>query len=266
MTKAIKIDTTYLKSTNARYDMKTNSMLKSYTRVPYRITKVNTSEGEQWIPSQLFQELSDLTKQGTATLTSFTWDAVSKDGEYILIGAQACEVIFMTVKDGRYSYHSRNEHKENKNVNDKSLAQMKRKKIVWIVGSTTGVFNSKEVEDLKDYLKEVEGGVCTEDTQTDSTKILEALEAAPQLEYIKGSFAKGRDRIQSRVSRLEKMGIKIIKVHTIKGSKAERKLPRYWIETDRGFIKRDMDADAPESGINFYAADERPTFTRWLDT
>ena len=61
-------------------------------------------------------------------------------------------------------------------------------------------FNSKEVEDLKDYLREVEE-VCIEDVGTDNTEILEALEVAPQLEYIKGSFAKGRDRIQSRVSR-----------------------------------------------------------------
>ena len=44
----------------------------------------------------------------------------------------------MTVKDGRFSYHSRNEYKDTKNVDNKSLAQMKRKGIVWIVSSTTG--------------------------------------------------------------------------------------------------------------------------------
>ena len=246
MTKAIRINTTYLKSTNARYDMRKNSMLKSYTRLPYRITKVNTSEGEQWIPSQLFQELYGLTRGGTATLTPFTWEAVAQDGEYILIGAQACELIFMTVEGGRYSYHSRNEHKENKRVNNKSLAQMKRKGIVWIVT--------------------VKEEAASEGTQTDNTKILEALEAAPREEYIRGSNIEGRDQIGSRVSRLEKMGINIIKVHTIEGSKAKRKFPRYWIETDQGFIKRDMDADAPEGKINFYTADERPAFTGWLNT
>ena len=246
MTKAITIDTTYLKSTNARYDMRKDSMLKSYTRLPYRITKVNTSEGEQWIPSQLFQELFGLTRGGVATLTPFTWEAVAQDGKYILIGAQACELIFMTVEGGRYSYHSRNEHKENKNISDKSLGQMKRKGIVWIVT--------------------VKEEAASEGTQTDNSKILKALEVAPREEYIRGSNIKGRDRIHRYVSRLEEMSIKIIKVHTIEGSKAEKRFPRYWIETDRGFIKREMDAGAPEGEINFYAADERPTFTRWLDT
>lgn len=144
--------TTILKRTiGSRYSGK--GFIQSYTHAGTKISLVDTSKGEKWIPTSLLVEMSTIANASdgvchetmtlkckytnkTALLVDLKkYDLLStlEDGEHFIIGSNNAEFIRLTVKDGFYSYTSTDCMGQRKTVQNRTLKQMQRKKISWLV-------------------------------------------------------------------------------------------------------------------------------------
>ena len=143
---------TILKRTiGSRYSGK--GFIQSYTHAGTKISLVDTNRGEKWIPTCILVEMSNIanTSNGvcketmtlkpkyankTASLVSLQkYNLLSslEDGEHFIIGSNNAEFIRLTVEDGKFSYVSIDCLGQRKAVQNRSLKQMKRKKLSWIV-------------------------------------------------------------------------------------------------------------------------------------
>ena len=129
---------------------------QTYTYAGTQIIPVETQKnGVQWMPVSLFRELStqinasggicretftqkDKYSKKIITLVKFDASRLQdlKEGTYFMIGSKNAEFIRMTIKDGKFSYISSDTMSfegKRKTVSNRSLKQIQKKKISWLV-------------------------------------------------------------------------------------------------------------------------------------